>query len=256
MTKFADYFISKVKQNPQTTFLVHKNDGNNVAVGEKESENWVIQKIRSGYTFSTIKRTENPKWSTISDVSITNGYLKYSPSLPLLLTRRKSFISYYHKEDQDYKEKFDNLTDDLIINKSVEDGDISSDVSDEYAKQLIQKGYLEDTTVLIVLIGKNTKKRKHVDWEISGALNLKVGDNYAGLLGLRLPSHPDYGKPDYRPSTIPARLDDNLETGYAIIRDYTTDRKKLQGYIEEAFKNRTEKSDKRTNSRKQMQDDG
>lgn len=34
-----------------------------------------------------------------------------------------------------------------------------------------------------------------MDWEISGALNYKVGDHYAGLLGIVLPNHPDYEKP-------------------------------------------------------------
>ena len=52
---------------------------------------------------------------------------------------------------------------------------------------------------------------------------------------------------------MPARLADNFKSGYAIIRDYTTDRKKLQEYIELAYKNRTQKADKRTNSRPQMQ---
>ena len=66
-------------------------------------------------------------------------------------------------------------------------------MSDDYVKQLIQKGYLYDTTVLVVLLGAKTKCRKHVDWEMSGALNRKVGDTYAGLLGLMLLTHPDYG---------------------------------------------------------------
>jgi len=109
--------------------------------------------------------------------------------------------------------------------------------------------------VLVVLLGAKTKCRKHVDWEISGALNRKVGDSYAGLLGLLLPSHPDYGKNTYNGSLVPARLYDNLSSGYAIIQDYTTDRKKLQEYIELAYKNRKAKADKRVNSRIQMQSD-
>ena len=173
-------------------------------------------------------------------------------SLPLFQIKRKTFISYYHKDDQAYKEKFVNLTSDLIVNKSVEDGDINSDVSDEYIKQLIQNGFLYDTTVLIVLIGNKTKCRKHVDWEISGALNLKVGDQYAGLLGLLLPTHVDYGKETYSLSNIPVRLVDNLNSGYASIQDYTLDRKKIQSYIETVFKNRISISEKLINSKPQM----
>src|SRR5690606_31908749 len=115
----------------------------------------------------------------------------------------------YHKEDQGYKEKFKNLFDDLIVHKSVEDGDIDSDNSDGYIKQFIQKDYLSDTTVLVVLIGPNTKHRKHIDWEMSGALNLKVGDRCAGILGLKLPSHPDYGSGKHTYNTLPSRLSDN-----------------------------------------------
>lgn len=51
---------------------------------------------------------------------------------------------------------------------------------------------MADTTVLVVLVDPKTKCRMHVDWEISSALSTKVGDS--GLLGILLPSHPDYGK--------------------------------------------------------------
>lgn len=120
---------------------------------------------------------------------------------------------------------------------------------------MIQKDYLVDATVLVVLIGPKTKCRKHIDWEISGALNRKVGDSYAGLLGIRLPEHPDFGTGKHSSDLLPARLADNLKTGYAIIRDWTYDRVKMQSFIEEAFTNRTLKADKRTNSRIQMDKD-
>jgi len=255
--KWADYLISKEKWIPNTkrieSFLVHPDNEDTVGNGTERNRNWVVQKLSSGYTFKSIYKTENGKWSCGGSVTLNqNGSLSWSDDLPLILTKRKTFVSYYHKANQSYKDEFINLTSDLIINKSVNDGDISSDVSDEYIKQLIQKGYLSDTTVLIVLLGQKTKCRKHVDWEISGALNLKVGDNYAGLLGLKLPGHPDYGTGRYTYSEQPARLTDNLKSGYAVIRDYTTDRKKIQNYIELAFKNRNNKSDKRINSRIQL----
>lgn len=257
MDKWADYLISKEKwlQGTKTIdcFIVHQDNGDSVGQGIERKRNWIIQKLDAGYSFCCIHLGEDGKWKKGNNLTKkTNGGLNWNDTLPLILTKRKSFISYYHKDDQNYKEKFKNLSSDLIVNKSVEDGDINSDNKDEYIKQLIQKGYLSDTTVLIVLLGPKTKCRKHVDWEISGALNLKVGDNYAGLLGLKLPNHPDYGTGKYTYSEQPQRLTDNLKTGYAIIRDYTTDRKKLQEYIELAFSNRKSKSDKRTNSRAQL----
>lgn len=257
MEKWADYLISKEKwlTNSKTidSFIVHEDKLNSVGTGIEQNRSWIIQQIKNGKTFCCIHLVEDGKWRKGSSLTINvNSGLSWNDNLPLVQTKRKLFISYFHKDDQQYKEKFVNLSSDLIVNKFVDDGDIDSDVSDEYIKQLIQKGFLNDTTVLIVLIGNKTKCRKHVDWEISGALNLKVGDQYAGLLGLLLPSHVDYGKSTYSSSNIPERLADNLNSEYAIIRDYTTDRKKIQSYIELAFKNRTLKSDKRNNSKSQM----
>ncbi len=256
--KWADYLISKEKWIPNTktidSFLVHPDNGDTVGSGSERNRNWVIQKLNSGQTFKCIHLTEDGNWSCGGSLTRDqNGGLNWPDDLPLILTRRKTFVSYYHMANQGYKNKFINLTDDLIVNKSVEDGDISTDVSDEYIKQLIQNGHLSDTTVLIVLIGQKTKCRKHVDWEISGALNLKVGESYAGLLGLLLPSHPDYGSGKATYDQMPSRLADNFKTGYAVIADYTTNRKKQQELIELAFKRRTTSANARTNSRVQMQ---
>jgi len=257
MEKWADYLVSKVKwdnsNNRIVSFYVHIDNVDNVGVGVERSRNWIIQKMEYNYTFYTIQKNVKGKWNKGSNIRLENSNLKWNDSLPNIQTKRKTFISYYHKDDQDYKEEFRNVSDDLIINKSVEDGDINTDVKTDYIKQLIQNGFLNDTTVLVVLIGNNTKCRKHVDWEISGALNLKVGENYAGLLGLILPTHSDYGTTKATYDLMPARLSDNFRSGYAVIRDYTTDRKKIQEYIELAFKKRTSKSEERVNSRIQMQ---
>ncbi|MDD2905262.1 MAG: TIR domain-containing protein [Sulfurimonas sp.] len=255
-----DYWVSKVKWDANGTRIismyVHLNEDNSVGVYEEMSRYDIIKYINDGYIFCSIIKQENGKWQKGNYVITDGSLLKNIDSkLPFIQTKRKTFVSYYHKDDSDYKKKFLNLMDDLIVNKSVEDGDINSDVSDEYAKQMIQKGFLHDTTVLIVLLSNKTKCRKHVDWEISGALNYKVGDSYAGLLGLKLPTHDDYvsGKCTY--SKIPDRLADNFKSGYAIVRDYTTDRKILQGYIEEAYSLRKKNADKRVNSRVQMKND-
>lgn len=169
------------------------------------------------------------------------------------MTKRKTFISYYHNDDQYYKEKFIELFENLIINKSVEDGDIDGDNSDTYIKQLIQKGFLADTTVLVVLVGAKTKCRKHIDWEISGALNLKVGNHYSGLVGILLPTHPDYNKKTVKIKNLPKRLADNIKSGYAKIYNWTTDEKSLQNIINSTFHRRKSHSGNRINNRKQMQ---
>lgn len=256
MNKWADYLVSKVswKENvPQVeSFIVHEDKGDKVGVGTERSRDWIVDKFTRGYTFATIKRNVKGSWEYADKVSYWGG-INWGANLPLIRTRRKTFISYYHNDDQVYKDAFQNLTSDLFVNKSVQEGDIKTELSEEYIKQLIQKDYLYDTTVLIVLIGPKTKCRKHVDWEISGALNRKVGETYAGLLGLLLPSHPNYGTGRYNHDLLPARLSDNLKTGYAVIRNYTTDRVKLQEYVELAFRNRKQREKERVNSRAQFQ---
>jgi len=169
-------------------------------------------------------------------------------------TRHKVFISYHHKNDSYYKERFEELFGEVFILKSVNDGDIDSDNSDEYIKRLIQKDYLSDTSVLIVLVGSATKCRKHVDWEISAALNKKV-NGYSGLLALCIPDNPDYPGPHYNSNNIPQRLADNLNTGYAKYYDWTESESTIKKWVEIAFNARINNKDLIDNSRLQMKDD-
>lgn len=257
MSKWADYLISKEKWVPNNntihSFIVHDDLGEKVSKGYEIQRDWIVEQLENGKTFCCIFLDINGFWCKGGFLALTeNRGLKWKDNLPYILPKRKSFISYYHKDDKEFKKRFYNLTSDLITNKSVEDGDIDSENGADYVKQLINKNYLDDTTVLVVLLGPKTKCRKHVDWEISGALNYKVGNNFSGLLGLKLPSHPDYGTGRYSYSLQPQRLTDNLKSQYAVIRDFTTDRRKLQEYIELAFRNREVKGDNRDNSRIQM----
>lgn len=102
-------------------------------------------------------------------------------------TKHKVFISYYHHDDQYFKHVFEGSFGHMFTNKSVEPGDIATDNSDEYIKRLIQEDYISDSSVVLVLVGRNTKSRKHVDWEISAGLNKKV-NGYSGLVGILLPT--------------------------------------------------------------------
>lgn len=257
MNEDIDYWASKVKWNDERLDSIHAHENNNDSVGSyiEMSRQDIISKMNKGYVFYSVLKKDDGKWEKgscfMTDGNVINNI---DSKLPLIQIKRKCFLSYYHKDDSEYKEAFLNLMADLTVSKSVKEGDISSNVSDEYTKQLIQKGYLHDTTILIVLIGPKTKCRKHVDWEISGALNFKVGDSYSGLLGLILPEHDDYTSEKATYSKMPARLADNFKSGYAVIRDYTTDRKKLQEYIELAYNNRKINADKKVNSRIQMKE--
>ena len=78
------------------------------------------------------------------------------------------FISYHHDNDQGHKNalvKWANEND-IFVDWSVDTGDISDDLTDQQIREKIRDEYLRDSTVTIVLVGTETKNRKHVDWEI------------------------------------------------------------------------------------------
>ena len=168
--------------------------------------------------------------------------------------KHKVFISYYHKEGESIRKRFEQLFGHLFINKSVEPGDIDTDVSTEYIKRLIQQSYIEDTSVLAVLIGPKAYCRKHIDWEISAALNKKVG-GYSGLLGILLPEFSLTSEGKYLHKDIPPRLADNVETGYAEVYTWNyvcSHESRIKSAIETAFQNRINKADNINNSREQF----
>ncbi|EBV1887500.1 hypothetical protein DN122_01460 [Salmonella enterica subsp. enterica serovar Coquilhatville] len=94
----------------------------------------------------------------------------------------KTFLSYHHANEQDLKDNIiETLGGDAFIDKSISDGDISTDVSDDYIMRKIREDYLEDSTVTVVLIGLETSSRPFVNSEIQASL---WGDNPAGLIGV------------------------------------------------------------------------
>ncbi len=104
--------------------------------------------------------------------------------------KHKVFISYHHNNDQKYKEELLRLNAkyDLFIDASVDTGDIDDNFPDETIRQKIRDEYLKDSTVTIVLVGLETKYRKHVDWEIySSMYNGKV-NKQSGILVINLPT--------------------------------------------------------------------
>ena len=167
------------------------------------------------------------------------------------IQKHKVFISYYHKDDQKYKNYIDDNFKDIIINKSVMDNDIDSDNSDEYIKRLIREDYISDSSVVIVLVGKNTKTRKHVDWEIYTGLRGSVNGN-SGLVGILLPELQSNNN-QYYYEDIPSRLADNIKSGYSKMYDWNYAINNFKSIIDEAFENRIKLKDKMDNSRNQMQ---
>lgn len=183
------------------------------------------------------------------------GFTPYS-GLGLLsaAVRHKTFVSYYHWADQRYRDAFEKAFGHLFISKSVQPGDIATDVSAEYIKRLILEGYITDASVLVVLVGSKTLCRKHVDWEISAGLNKKVG-GYSGLIGILLPDVPLLPNGNFQYESLPARLADNARTGYADIYTWnwiTASEENVRTAIQTAFDARVSRASKIDNSRAQL----
>lgn len=102
----------------------------------------------------------------------------------------KVFISYHHSNDQFYKDELirQNLYNNTFLDRSVNDGDISETLSNESIRQIIRDDYLQDTTVTILLVGKETKHRKHVDWELKSSMIDGRINKKSGILVIILPS--------------------------------------------------------------------
>ena len=139
--------------------------------------------------------------------------------------RHKVFISYYHEDDQEYKNRLVHALDSKFVDKSVSQGDIHDErLPLDEIRRRIRDDHIADATVTIVLIGRCTWQRKHVDWEISASIIERRNNLRCGLLGLLLPTHPDYRKneQDRNPRLIPPRLARNIEGNkpFAVIYDW------------------------------------
>lgn len=166
--------------------------------------------------------------------------------------RHKVFISFYHYDDQKYKDYIDRFLSSSIINKSVRAGEYDPDNSDQYIKRLIREDKVSDSSVVVVLVGPNTRKRKHVDWEIYAGLRTSINGN-AGLIGVLLPEFPLSSNNSYMYSDLPGRLADNVKTGYADIYTWNDFISSFCSIIDNAFSNRISRRSKIDNSRIQMQ---
>jgi hypothetical protein len=247
-----EYLISKLSMDVDghliENIIVSPNEKNSVSSFEEKDRNWLVNCYNGGNIIRGLKRGNDNKWYRHGDFSYDGNYFKWGSALPKNISKRNVFVSYYHNDDQDKRKEFENLFRDLIIDQSVKLDDINDENSDDYIHRLINEGFMKDATILAVLLGPNTQCRKHVDWEIGGALNKKVGDRYAGLLGIRLPSHPDYGiGASYDTANYSERFMANINSGYAVVIDWTENRKELQDAMELAFSRRSE-SDKIVNA--------
>lgn len=151
----------------------------------------------------------------------------------------RAFISHHHDNDQFYKEKLLEINEEhgIFTDMSVDTGDIDDSLPDDRIREIIRDEYLSDSTVTILLVGTETKKRKHIDWELYSSMYDGVRNKKSGILVINLPSigrtychaghgdeekkivHPEYtswiainDRSEYeaRYSYMPERIIDNL----------------------------------------------
>ncbi|MBD9449669.1 TIR domain-containing protein [Rhizobium sp. RHZ01] len=123
-------------------------------------------------------------------------------------TRRKVFISYHHGNDQAcynefsrvFHDQFELLTDNSL-EREIDSGNF------EYIMRRIREYHLHGSSCTLVLCGAATPRRRYVDWEIHASLAQNMG-----LVGIGLPTIQWTGP---NSTWKPARLQDNIDTGYA-----------------------------------------
>ena len=166
------------------------------------------------------------------------------------MTKHKVFISHYHADDDDVKKFVDYFCEEKGVFTPKIVGDdydttINSDDSD-YIMRKIREDYLTDSTVTIVLIGKETANRKYVDWEIASTIRNDKNNKRSGLIGIYLEGQSN--------SEIPPRLQDNVDTGYAKVYSYPSySPSTLDKWIDEAYERRNDDSYVVNNTRELFQ---
>jgi len=167
------------------------------------------------------------------------------------IIRHKCFISYHH-DDKDEVISFVNDFDKprrLFMHREagIMERELVTCQDDEVIIRGMRGKYLLDTRVTIVLLGKNTWARKHVDWEIAATLREVVVYGCSGLLAINLPSVANR-------VSLPPRLQDNLagerwNEGYARWHPYPENKIHLADWIEDAWEARTHRAQLINNTR-------
>lgn len=159
------------------------------------------------------------------------AYGAFGGGLPIrIAVKRKVFVSYHHGGDQPYYDAFAKHfcdTYDVLSDNSLDRIIDSEDV--DYVMRRIREDHIRGSSCTVVLVGRDTPLRKYVDWEIMATL-----ETDHGLIGVQLPSAP---LTPNNTVNVPARLSDNINSGYALWLSWsqlTGGAQQLADYIEQA----------------------
>ncbi len=101
----------------------------------------------------------------------------------------KVFISFHHDNDQKYKDCLVKWAEenDVFIDASVDMGEIPEEWDSQRIREYIRDEHLKDSTVTILLVGTETKNRKHVDWELYSSMYDGKVNKKSGIIVILLP---------------------------------------------------------------------
>ncbi len=159
--------------------------------------------------------------------------------------RHKVFLTYHHDDQKEVDNFVATFADERnvfiarALGVSMEQDIIDSNDTD-YVMRRIRELYLKDSTVTIIMIGKCTKARRYVDWEIQSSLRSGQTVTPNGLLGIKLPSYKKgTGYPDRLNKNL--KQDDTQADCYARVKDYPSRKDTLANDIDDAFNARSSK---------------
>lgn len=159
----------------------------------------------------------------------------------LMLPKHKVFVSCDAEHDQEYRNNFEQLLgirNDVLVSQSTPIGDVGQNLQLEALHKKIRDDYLGDSNVTVVLIGAETWKFRHVDWEIGFSIRQSVFHPRSGLLGILLPTYNFPSPNQYDPYTLPPKLQFNIQCGFAKIHTWSDNPQDIFGWLEDAFRRR------------------
>lgn len=102
---------------------------------------------------------------------------------------QRVFISYHHRNEGSLKEELLRINEqnNIFIDCSVNTGDIDENLEPQAIRQTIRRNYLSGSTVVLLLVGRETKYRKHVDWEVYSSMYNGTNFGRSGVVVLHAP---------------------------------------------------------------------
>lgn len=163
--------------------------------------------------------------------------------------KHRVFISYHHDDQEEVDNFLTTFGDERNVFTYRAVGAMSDDIINsndpEYVMSQIREKYLASSTITIVLIGKCTRARRYVDWEIKTSLR-QGSYTPNGLIGILLPS---MGNTATAPPRLAANiLGEKADEGYARWHTYPTRKDSLRNWIEDAFQARKSRANLIANS--------